>query len=132
MTEKHQFDLAGNETSYDLFTVTAQTSGWNYNRILTHQTVAGFNAFTHDPRGNLLTADGCNYVYGSRNRLASLRNIQSNGKEQELARYEYDSGAHRLRKDDRTRGTRTFYVRDGQGRLLSEFVTTQRNDNNLH
>jgi fibronectin type 3 domain-containing protein len=132
MTEKYQFDLDDIETSYDLFTVTAQTSGWNYNRILSHQTVAGLNVFTYDARGNLLTADGRNYVYGSRNRLASLRNIQSNGREQELARYEYDSGAHRIRKEDRIRGSRTFYVRDGQGRLLSEFVTTQRNDNNLH
>src|SRR5206468_1092448 len=65
------------------------------------------------------------YVMDTRNRMVSVLN-RSAGVTTDLARYQYDAGANRVRKEDQVRDRWTFYVRDGQGSLMSEFRRTRQ------
>jgi RHS repeat-associated protein len=127
MIQKDQYNVgSGLLTRRDLFTVTDQTTGINTNRIRDHQVDTSSPVlFTYDPRGNLTSADGQVYEYDTRNRVLSVRS-RSNQVDTELARYIYDGGANRLRKEDMGRDLWTYFVRDGQGRLLSQFRRNKR------
>ncbi len=74
--------------------------------------------FLYDLRGNLTVGDSQAYVYDSRSRMTALRQITGN---QEVTRYAYNADSQRVRKEDAARGVVTYYVRDQDGRILSEF-----------
>lgn len=126
--EVYTYDAFGNMTARTL-TVSGQptmdtyTVGLN-NRIVQHVSGVASN-FTYDARGNVTVGDGKVYDLDSRNRTVALRS-RSGTLDSELGRYSYDGGANRVRKSDRQRDLWVFYVRDAQGRLMSEFRLTQR------
>jgi len=116
----------------DRFNVTEQTTKVNLNQILsheittfdpvTHNPTITTNNFTYDPRGNLIVADTQESNYDTRNRISGVRLKAGH---LDVARYAYDGSAARVWKEDARRGVRTFFVRDPQGRLLSEFRMTR-------
>jgi len=121
MINKVQTNASGSQESTDTFVVTDQTTKVNTNRVIQHIPTTGANFFTYDERGNLIIGDSQDYTYDGRNRLLSARVTSGN---RFLARYVYDGSAARVRKDDLGQGVSTFYVRDPQGRLMSEFRRT--------
>jgi RHS repeat-associated protein len=102
----------------DIYVVSPDT-----NRIVTHQSGSVASTFVYDARGNVTKGDSRVYELDAKNRIQSVRSQTS--LESEIARYAYDASASRVRKDDRQRDLRNYYVRDVQGRLLSEFRRTQ-------
>src|SRR5207245_4463662 len=78
----------------------------------------------YDPRGNMTLSNTQSavqaYDYDSRNRMTSAR-LVNGSLVKELARYSYNSSADRFRKDDPNAHRATYYVRNGSGRLMSEF-----------
>jgi len=79
---------------------------------------------SYDERGNM-TADLFRlYNYDLRNRLIGHRYISSNAVASfnAEASYTYDAAGHRLVKS--ANGGTTYYVRDQQGQVLSEFRTS--------
>ncbi len=78
----------------------------------------------NDERGSIALVDGRILESDAQNRLMSVRQLGT--ADSELARYAYDAGGNRVRKNDRNRDLWTFYVRDLQGREMSEFRMTQR------
>jgi RHS repeat-associated protein len=118
MTQKVHIDINGSLT--DLFTVLDQSTGVNRNQILTHQVESTPYLFAYDARGNVVGGDTQTYKLDTRNRMLSYL-TKSAGQSTEGARYTYDGGGNRVRKEDQARDLWTFYARDSQGRLMSEF-----------
>jgi len=124
MTQKDLYDGADQLLQRDLYTITNQTWGGNWNRILNHQVGQSLSSFVHDPRGNIVQGDGRAYEVDASNRVSTVRSA-SGTVQSDLARYVYDGASRRVRKEDAGADLLTFYVRDGQGRLLSEFRRTR-------
>jgi len=123
MTEKTlRVNSAQTLTSDDVYTMT-DGSGQTSNRIQQHTASGTAYTVNYDTRGNIGLADGRVFESDSRNRMVSVRALGS--ADRELARYAYDGSANRVSKDDRGHDLWTFYVRDLQGRLMSEFRMTQ-------
>jgi RHS repeat-associated protein len=80
----------------------------------------------YDLRGDLVAGDTQTHDYDSRHRMVGLRMTTGN---QDVARYVYDGSAARVRKEDAARGVLTFYVRDAQGKLMSEFRRARKGTN---
>lgn len=125
MTRKDSDNPAPEPDGYDLYTVTDQLTGWNANRLLTHQTNGTGELFDYDVRGNVVTAGARVYELDGLNRLTALRPVVGNVAT-ELTRFSYEGGNNRATKEDLVRGLVTFYIRDSGGRLLSEFRRTQQ------
>jgi len=126
--EVYSYDAFGNMTARTLTVGEAQTTDTFSvgidNRIVQHVSGVASN-FTYDARGNVTSGDGKVYDLDSRNRAVASR-TRSGSLDSELGRYAYDADGSRVRKLDRQRDTWTFYVRDAQGRLMSEFRLTSR------
>jgi YD repeat-containing protein len=75
-------------------------------------------SYAYDASGNMLSADDEGYLYDPLNRLTEVW-YQGPGGGSLVAKYDYDTSGYRVR--GATEESETFYVRDGSGRLLSEF-----------
>jgi len=75
-----------------------------------------YTGYTYDASGNMTIAGNRAYVVDAANRLSEVWSGDPAGP---VARYDYDAGGYRVHgiSDD----TESFYVRDGAGRLLSEY-----------
>jgi RHS repeat-associated protein len=128
MLQKDLYDINDTLLRHDVYAFGIQSSGYNDNRLRTHQVDAGAaSTFIHDGRGNVVQGDGQKYDLDTRNRATATRSI-AGSVQGELARYAYDGASSRVRKDDVRADLLTFYVRDGEGRLLSEFRRTRNSD----
>jgi RHS repeat-associated protein len=122
LKQKVLWDNLGNQAAWDIFTASDLITKRNTNRILFRQgsSTASASFYTYDARGNLTGGSGRSYEYDGRNRMVLARSFTGD-LGTDVARYAYDAAANRVRKDDQTRDLMVFYVRDAQGRLLSEF-----------
>jgi hypothetical protein len=77
--------------------------------------------FSYDQRGNLLREETQRYLFDGRNRLLA---VKKNEKTTPVGGYAYDAAGMRFMKEDPETGKRIFYVRDGGGNVLSEFITS--------
>ncbi len=75
--------------------------------------------FLFDPRGNLRRDETQRYHFDERNRLVAVKKEISAWP---VGDYTYDAGGLRIMKTDPVTGQRIFYVRDGSGNILSEFI----------
>jgi RHS repeat-associated protein len=78
----------------------------------------GGSAASYDQRGNLLGNSDMQHSFDPLNRMVAARN---NGPRFPVARYAYDSGGERIEVVSGRNEYRTFYVRDLNGNVLSEF-----------
>jgi YD repeat-containing protein len=122
------YEVDNQEVADDRFTVRDAATVVNRNRILKLQQRGDDpepgRAFDYDARGNLILSDTQNgkttYVYDTRNRLAGVRNL-AGGMETEVGIYAYDEASNRITKRHLGLDLWTYFIRDGQGRLMSEF-----------
>jgi RHS repeat-associated protein len=127
MVQKNQYDINHMLVRSDLYQ-TAQLAGTSTNRIASHQIDSNpASTYSTDPRGNVIQGDSQTFEIDARNRVVALHSIAS-GQLIDIAAYGYDSGANRVRKLDVRGDLWTYYVRDGPGRLLSEFRRTRSTD----
>jgi len=84
----------------------------NTNRM---QSMDGVPIF-YDANGNLLNDDVRSFLWDRRSRMQMVRQVGTS-----LGEYEYDSTGYRVRRDDSGAHRRTYYFRDGSGKLLSEY-----------
>jgi len=99
---------------------TSKITNLSTGKILSNTT----RPLSYDLRGNLWVGDSQTYDYDARNRMVALRLSSGN---QEVTRYAYDAALARITKEDAARGVVTYYVRDAQGKLMSEFRRTRAN-----
>lgn len=121
MVEKKMTVTSGTATQ-DLFGRTG------INRTLDHMvflnggtTPVSQNLFDYDARGNLIRSDSLIHQYDARDRMVAVRGVAADF----VARYSYDASSYRVQKEERSRDLRIYYVRDGSGRLMSEFRRTR-------
>lgn len=127
MTAKNLYDGSETLLSSDSYFVRDQSTGTTTNRLLSHQSTQGSSTFVYDPRGNVVQGDNLAYQMDARNRVLGTRAI-TGSTQTDVARYLYDASANRFRKEELGADLYSFYVRDGQGRLMSEFRRTRGSD----
>jgi len=124
MTQKDLYDLNDQLLQTDIYTVTNQTSGYTNNRLLNHQIGVSMSTYAYDPRGNVTRGDGRTFDIDNRNRVSTVWSTTPTT-QSEVARYRYDGSSQRVIKEDFAGDLVSFYARDGQGRLMSEFRRTR-------
>jgi YD repeat-containing protein len=123
MLEKSQYDLSDTLVRNDVY-----QAAMNTNRLMSHQVDSSPNSiYLYDQRGNVIQGDSQTFDIDARNRVLGIR-TSANGLMNDIAHYGYDSGANRVRKLDVRGDLWAYYVRDSQGRLLSEFRRTRSGD----
>lgn len=132
ITDRYKLQLVSGTTTetQEMFRVTDETTELgdpaaqsNRNRILGHTVGVTEALFSYDPRGNLTLGDNQSYDYDSRDRMVAAWLSAGN---REIARYSFDAGSGRVRKEDIGGSLLTYYVRDAQGQLMSEFRRTAK------
>jgi RHS repeat-associated protein len=126
MTEK-DLVVSGGGSQTDMYVVRNQSTGSTTNRVISHQVGGATSIFTYDARGNIVQGDGYSYQPDSRNRVQGIRTV-TGSTQGDLARYSYDFASNRVRKEDFRADLFTFYARDVQGRLLTEFRKSRSNN----
>jgi RHS repeat protein len=115
----------------DVVLLLTPPSGVNTNRILNEQRtgVTPIVNFIYDAKGNVIKDWERRYRYDSRNRMLSLSRVSDisdmSSPSTELALYGYDGDGNRVKKHDRLRELKTFYIRGPDGQVLSEFRRTE-------
>jgi RHS repeat-associated protein len=88
------------------------------NRMLDAQFGTGSSmAFTYDSKGNLIRDSERLYVYDSLNRMVNVGDTAGTYE----FRHDYDTDGSRIMSRKRSMGQTTYFVRDADGKLLSEF-----------
>jgi RHS repeat-associated protein len=81
---------------------------------------SGAASFLYDANGNVTQDDQNVYQIDARNRLLRVRTLPAGGSV-DLDEFSYDSSGNRVIKRSQNSGLTTYYVRDSQGQVLSEF-----------
>lgn len=79
----------------------------------------GSPAYLYDQSGNLSRDDDRRYLFDGEDRLVALK---PNAGGSPAGTYLYDAAGARILKEDPASGRRTFFVRDDEGNVLTEFV----------
>jgi RHS repeat-associated protein len=124
MVSKSEYNVSGAQDSSDTFVVADLVQHTNVNQVLSHTSGSYYYPFAYDARGNVIKGDGRAYELDPLNHLTSIRPIATSGTATELSRYAYEANGNRVRTESLSRQLISYYVRDGSGRLLSEFRKT--------